>query len=117
MKDKHFPIRQGFGDAALSCLPMSAFLIWMKAMSWAISRYDPHDHYDSRIGMIFPLILPLFFLGVVFGIRACRTVVRLYQQVPFLLTIPIILGIAGLLVPFFLGLFLAVRFLIQHVLL
>jgi hypothetical protein len=96
---------------------MSAFLGGMKAISWAIATNDPYDRYDSRIGMIFPLLLPLFLLGVVFGVRAIRTVFRLYQRVPYLLTGPVILGIAGLLAPFFWGLFLAVRFVIYDVLL
>lgn len=111
------PIQQGIGDAALSFLPISAFLLGMKAMSWAIATNDPYDRYDSRIGMLFPLILPLFLLGVVFGVRACRTVFRLYRQVPYLLTWPSILGIAGLLVPFFLGLLWAIKFFIQAVVL
>lgn len=118
MENMHIPIlRQGVGDAVLSFLPMSVFFIWMKVISWAISTCDPYDYHDSRIGMIVPLILPLFFLGLVFGFRACRTVIRLYQRFPELLTVPIILGITGLLMPFFLGIFLAVRFLIQSVVL
>ncbi|GAK54894.1 hypothetical protein U27_01725 [Candidatus Vecturithrix granuli] len=113
MKDMHSSIWQGVGDALLSFLPMSVFFLWMKVISWAIATCDPYDQYDSRIGMIFPLILPLFFLGLVFGFRACWTVIRLYQRAPDLLTLPIILGITGLLGPFFLGIFLAARFLIQ----
>lgn len=115
MQDKHSPIWQGVGDAALSFLPMSVFFLWMQVIAWAIATCDPHDQYDSRIGMIVPLILPLFFLGLVFGCRACWTALRLYQRTPELLTPPIVLGIIGLLGPFFLGIFLAARFLCHEI--
>jgi hypothetical protein len=67
------------------------------------------------MAMVYFAILPLFFLGLVFGFRACWTILWLHRREPYLLTPPNIFGLAALLAPFFLGLFWMTKFIIELV--
>ena len=109
-------LKQAFGDALLSFLPTSAFFIGALAVSRAIATVDPVGQTDSRMAMVYLAILPLFFLGLVFGSRACWTIFRLYRKASEAFTSPNILGLGGLLAPFFLGLLWMAKFIIQLVL-
>jgi Tfp pilus assembly protein PilF len=95
------------GKAVASFLSTSVFLGCILMISIA-DRYSD----DSRAGFVFPVILPLLLIGVIYGIRAVSDLRTFHKNTPQHLPRRAVFVVGGLLIPFFVGILLAARFLL-----
>jgi Flp pilus assembly protein TadD len=98
------------GKAVASFLSTSVFLGFILMMFIADSYSD-----DSRAGFVFPVIIPLLLIGVIYGIRAWSDLRTLHKNTPHHLPRSAVFVVGGLLIPFFVGILLAARFLLLFI--
>lgn len=105
MKKLSSPGVQSIGYAVLSSLSAGLVLMWVR-VTGIIHRIDPHDLYDSRIGMMAPFMFIPLLLSLVLAYRAYTAI----RRTPSALTWPIIVTLIVFLAPAFLSLFYVIRY-------